>query len=168
MLADWKLRRTWAAMAAMVLAGALGCATNDDPGDTDPVIGRMVITIDGTDYSATQTAGGFGGQVALTSSGIVNFSASFYRPDGTRETVITADDFEVRVAPDNSGSPFGAPIEFERSGAFTGLISGMEEGDELTAYFSLFDKTELNSDFGPYFLIIRFPPPDGGGGGNPN
>ena len=159
----------WTAIAAVALAGLPGCATSDDPGDTEPNIGSMVVEIDGTGYSATEATGGFGGAIAQAPNGIVPFTVSFLRPGGSRETVVTAADFEVRVAANNAGGPFADPIEFERTGAFTGTISGLEEGDDVTVYYSLYHKSELHSDFGPYFLIIRRPVPGGGGGGgNPN
>lgn len=159
---DVQRASVWTAIAAVALAGLPGCATSDDPGDTEPNIGSMVVEIEDTEYSATQTAGGFGGAIAQVATGNAPFTVSFLRPGGSRETVVTATDFEVRVASNNSGGPFTDPIEFERTGAFTGTISGLDEGDEVTVYFSLFHKTELHTDFGPYFLIIRWPEEGGG------
>ncbi len=166
---DAKRGSVWTAIAAIALAGLPGCATSEDPGDAEPNIGSMVVEIDGVDYAATQTAGGFGGTVAAASTGIIPFTVTFFRPGGTRETAVTAADFEVRLASNNAGGGFADPIEFERTGAFTGTISGLEEGGEVTAYFSLYHNSELHTEFGPYFLIIRRSlPDDGGGGGNPN
>src|SRR5690606_37544629 len=105
---------------------------------------------------------GFGGVIAPVQTGNAPFTVTFLRPGGSRETLITATDFEVRVASNNSGAPFSDPIEFERTGAFTGTISGLDEGDEVTVYFSLCHKEEIHADFGPYFLIIRWPRTGGG------
>ncbi len=160
----------WTGIAALALASLAGCNTSENSGDTEPDIGSMVVRIDGNEFSATQTAGGFGGAIAPVSTGNAPFVVSFLRPGGGSETSITAADYEVRIASDNSGAPLPDPIEFERTGAFTGTISGLDEGDQISVYFSLYHKSELHTDFGPYFLIIRWPepPPDGGGGGNPN
>lgn len=152
----------WTAVAMIALAGLPGCATSDDPGEVEPNIGTMVVEIEDNRYTATQVAGGFGGAIAQVTTGNAPFTVIFNRPGGNRETLITATDFEVRVAANNSGAPFADPIEFERTGAFTGTISGLDEGDEVTVYFSLFHKTAVHTDFGPYFLIIRWPESDGG------
>lgn len=152
----------WTGMVAIALAGLAGCNTSENSGRTEPDIGQMVIRMEDTDYVASQSAGGFGGATAEVSTGNASFVASFLRPGGANETVITAADFEVRVASNNSGADFVDPIEFERTGAFTGTISGLEEGGQVTVYFSLFHKTELHTEFGPYFLVIRWPESGGG------
>lgn len=161
---DGKRGSVWTAIAAIALAGLPGCATSDDPGNTEPEIGSMVVEIEEVEYSATQTAGGFDGAIAEVSAGNVPLTVRFLRPDGDRETSITAEDFEVRLASSNGGAPLQPPIGFERTGAFTGTVSGLAEGMEVSIYFSLFHTSEVHTDFGPYFLIIRWPEPTGGGG----
>lgn len=159
------VRHVWTGVAALALVGLTGCNTSENNQRTEPDIGQMVVQIEGQDYVATQGAGGFGGVVAEIETGNAPFVVRFLRPGGGNETVITAADFEIRVAKNNSGAPLDDPIEFERTGAFTGTISGLNEGDEISVFFSLFHKTELHTDFGPYFLIIRWP--ESGGGGPP-
>ena len=163
------VRHVGTGIAALSMAVLPGCNSSENSDRTEPDIGQMVVRIEGQDYVATQAAGGFGGVVAQIATGNAPFVVSFLRPGGGNETVVTATDYEVRVAKNNAGADFDDPIEFERTGAFTGTISGLDEGDQISVYFSLYHKTELHTDFGPYFLIIRWPPAGGGGGGgNPN
>ena len=159
---DVKRGHAWIAAAAIALAGLPGCATSDDPGDAEPDIGSMVVTIEEIAYTATQPAGGFGGSSAKVSAGNVPLKVEFFRPGGGRETAVNASDFEIRLAANNSGAPLPSPIEFERTGAFTGTLSGLEEDQELVVYFSLFHKTETHTEFGPYFLNIHWELPGGG------
>ncbi len=151
----------WTGIAAIALT-LPGCNTSENSNRTEPDVGRMVVRIEGNEFEATEVAGGFGGVVAEIETGNAPFVVSFLRPGGSNETVITATDFEVRVAKNNAGAPLDDPIEFERTGAFTGTISGLDEGDEVSVYFSLYHTTELHTDFGPYFLIIRWPESGGG------
>lgn len=167
---DVKRGSVGAILGAITLLGLAACNDSNGPDDAEPNIGSMVVEFEGTEYSATKALGGFGGTIAQVTSGNAPFTVDFRRPGGGKETVVTATEFEVRLASDNSGSGFPDPIEFERTGAFTGVISGLEEGGEVIIYFSLYHKTELHTEFGPYFLIVRRPVPGGGGGGggNPN
>lgn len=156
-------------LGALALVGAAmiigGCATGTDQEATEPLVDKMIIKIDELEFSATRDLGGFGGAIAVVPLGTFNFTASFYRRDGSRETVVTSDDFEVRVASDNSGSPLPTGITFERTGAFTGTITGLADAQELRVYFRLQHKSENHTDFGPYFLIVRRLEDTGGGGG---
>lgn len=161
---DVKRGRAWTALAAMVLAGLPACATSENTEGDEPNAAFMVVEMDGTEYTATKANNGFSGVIAEVDAGNVPVVVRFLRQGGANETIITPDDFEFRVAGNNGGAPLPAPLGFERSGAFTGTLSGLAEGQEIDIYFSLFHKTELHTDFGPYFLRITWPLPDDGGG----
>lgn len=164
---SWTIKSR-AALLAVTVCGSVSlnaCFTGSDEPLNEPLVARMVITIGELEYTATRETGGFGGQVAVVPLGSFNFVASFFTADGSRETVVTSDDFEVRVARDAAGSALPLPLTFERTGAFTGTITGLADGQEVSIYFRLHHKSLGHSDFGPYFLIVRRTENPGGGGG---
>lgn len=155
----------WLLPAAASAVLAVGGCNTSEQGATEPLVDRMIITIGEQEFTATQGQGGFGGQQAVVQLGSFSFAAEFRRADGQLDPVVNAADFEVRVAGNNVGSPLPTPITFERTGAFTGTITGLADGQDVDVHFSLFHVEEAHTDFGPYFLTVTRN--DGGGGGGP-
>jgi hypothetical protein len=158
-------------LASALLSGALaGCNSSTDAGGLEPDVSRMVITVGdvgspGKDFPATDATNGFAGATADVPLGLVHVSASFFRANGTRESNVTEGDFQLRAASSASGQPLPAGISFERSGAFSGSVTGLAEGQTVTIYFSLYHVSQEHTDFGPYPLNFHRTVSGGGGGG---
>ncbi len=63
--------------------------------------------------------------------------------------------------------PPGISFEQDPSKPFEGTIAGLQVGQQITLYFSLFHVSQGATSFGPYALKILYmpPAPPGGGGG---
>lgn len=159
-------------LASTLAIGAIaGCSTGTDNTTFEPDVGRMVITVitssgtAGTDYSATDAANGFSGATASVGVGLFTVQSSFYKPDGARISGLPPADFELRVSTSAVTQTLPPGISFERTGPLSGTITGMEEGQELSFYFSLYHVTMGHNEIGPYALKIQRTVSDGGGGG---
>ncbi len=159
-------------LTSALLSGALaGCTSGTDNTEFEPDVQKLVITIHGqtgtadVSYPATDATNGFAGATAQVPSGLVNFEATFLKANGTREANVTPSDFEIRAASSVDGQPLSGGISFERSGPFTGTITGLEENQTVTVYFSLYHLSQSHSDFGPYPLNLHRTAGGGGGGG---
>lgn len=159
-------------LTSALLSGALaGCTSGTDNTVFEPDVEKLVITVHGPtgtadlSYPATDATNGFAGATAQVPTGLINFEATFFRANGTREANVTSNDFEIRVASTLGGQPLSSGISFERTGPFTGIITGLEEDQTVTVYFSLYHLSQSHNDFGPYPLNLHRTVSGGGGGG---
>ncbi|HET7601388.1 MAG TPA: hypothetical protein VFK36_00120 [Gemmatimonadales bacterium] len=168
------LRRISALFGVALLAS---CSTSTENSTFEPDITKMVITVSttcastspGTDYVATEASNGFGGATANVSTGLFCVRGSFFKPSGAIESSLPAQDFELGVSTSSTIQVLSTPLAFEPNGSnpLEGILSGLEDGQEVTFYFSLYHKSQGHPDFGPYALKIHYsaPAPPGGGGG---
>lgn len=165
-----------AVLGVVLLAG---CSTGTEDNGFEPDIAKMTITVitqtgtAGTDYSATKDANGFGGATATVPVGLFKVVGTFFKPNGARETSLPPQDFALRVSTNSTNQILPPGISFEQDPAtpLQGTIAGMEAGQQLSFYFSLYHTSQGHPDFGPYALKIHYvapPPPDDGGGGGSN
>jgi hypothetical protein len=157
------------ASMAMSLASLLALGACDagqtDPTDQEPEIATMVMEVNqGVEFTATSS--GFSLQtLVLDNIGFTISSAEFLRADGNPETVINLEDFRLAVAGDADGGPLPEGVVFTRSGPFSGSVSGIQEGQSLQVFISLYHIEPEHEDFGPVALTVSRPEGDGGGGG---
>ena len=153
------MKRAGRSVVPMLLAGLLaviaGCNTGTEGGTFEPDLGSMVIKVDSTDYTIVKGPLGSGGQHAESKNASISISATFIRAAGGQELNITSSDFELRAAASVSGDPFPSSIHFNRTSAFAGTLDGLATGQEIQVYFSLYHKSQVHTDFGPYFLFIK-------------
>lgn len=134
--------RMLAAGTLLVLTMALGCSS--EPTEQEPEVETMRLVIGSTTVNFTGgTCTPSASSVTIPAAG-TTVTASFLKADGTPETIVTSDEFELQVTP---------TTRFTRSGAFTGTISGGAVGSASLG-FALFHKIEQHEDFGPCNLTV--------------
>ena len=135
-------RRIFAAGALLALTLAVGCSS--EPTEEEPEVETMRLVI------GTTTVNFSGGTCTPSVSSVTipaagaTVTASFLKADGTPETIITAEEFELQVTP---------AARFTRSGAFAGTIVGGAAGSASLG-FALLHKVEQHEDFGPCNLTV--------------
>ncbi|MSR03563.1 MAG: hypothetical protein EXR94_12620 [Gemmatimonadetes bacterium] len=129
-----------AAIAALTLAA--GCSS--EPEEMEPEVETMRVTIGTT---VINFSGGTCTPVpasATIPAGGAAVSATFLKADGSPETIVTDQEFELKVEPAG---------RFTRASAFAGTLSGGAAGTTAVT-FALFHKIEQHEDFGPCSLPI--------------
>ena len=158
-----KLRQaaTVAAMFALAGCGAEQTDPPDEPSFVTVVLGiNQAIEIQGA------TGVGFGNPTITTETGSVLInSAEFLLADDEPDPVVNDLDFRLAVAGDAAGGPLPEGVTFARSGSFTGTIAGIEAGESVQVFLSLYHVQPAHNDFGPFPITITRP--DGGGGNGP-
>jgi hypothetical protein len=167
--------------ALLGMALLASCSTSTEASTFEPDITKMTITVSttcattsaGTDYTATDAAHGFGGATANVSTGLFCVRGTFFKPSGAVEASLPAQDFELGVSTSSTSQVMSTPLAFEPNASkpLEGILSGLEDGQSVTFYFSLYHKSQGHPDFGPYALTIHYSapaPPGGGGGGGGN
>lgn len=150
------------------IAALLGsCKSGTDPGNFEPSIASITVSIGGLTYHGSKTANGFSGQVANVSGQSV-ISATFFRSDGSQELNLTPSNFEFRIVRNEVGDPLPAGLTWEQTSAFSGTFAGLSEGQTADVYVGLYHVSQSHWDFGPYRLTLNFPVSGGGGGGGGN
>ncbi len=87
-------------MPAGLVAGLLlSCSSGTDNNSNEPDIEKMVITVidqpgtAGNDYAATDATNGFAGATATVIVGLFKVQSTFFRPNRTRESSLSPQDF---------------------------------------------------------------------------
>lgn len=153
----------------LMLASALALGACDagqtDPVNQEPEIAAMTIQVNGG-VPFTADANGFNLQTLTLDNGTFTInSAEFRRANGEVEESIDVEDFRLAVAGDAGGGPLPLGVTFTRSGPFSGSVSGIEEGQSLPVFISLYHIEPEHDDFGPFGLTVSRPEGGGGGGG---
>ncbi len=126
----------------LALTMAVGCSS--EPTEEEPEVETMRLVIGTTTVNfAGGTCTPSPSSVTIPTAG-ATVTASFLRADGTPETIVTADEFELQVTPAG---------RFTRTGAFTGTIAGGTAGSASLG-FALLHKIEQHEDFGPCNLTV--------------
>jgi hypothetical protein len=108
-------------ISLMVLTAAAGCKNDKEAevGSIKLMAGTQTITI-------TMT-GSVGGPIIVTHGQSVALSATFFKADGTVETLVTGPTFRLDVTPAASN------VTFSRTGDFTGNLNGVTAGTTTIA-----------------------------------
>ncbi len=132
-----------AALAAVALAA--GCSS--EPEELEPEVETMRVTIGTTVINFSGgTCTPVPASVTIPAGGAA-VAATFLKADGSPETTVTDQEFELKVAPAN---------RFTRSGAFAGSLTGGAAGTAAVT-FALYHKIEQHEDFGPCSLPVTVP-----------
>ena len=129
-------------MLGLTLAES-ACDDTEEPQEPAVVTMRLTVgaqVIDVTEGTVT------GGPIVI--NGNTNLSATFLKADGSVETLVTADEFELRVTPANTNL-----VTFTRTGAFAGTLNRVAAGGTQLEV-ALFHLIEQHEDFGPVDVAI--------------
>jgi hypothetical protein len=154
MLSTLHVRRRFhlTAMLALLALGAAACGDDDETGpEEEPEVQTLTLAVGASTVTVNRTSGAFSGPL-LVPAGASQVTAQWRRADGSNETLITSDEFDLRIVPTNAAS-----ATWTANGAFGGTltVTGLNAGQTTTAQVSLFHKEEQHEDFGPYTLTIQ-------------
>lgn len=123
--------------------GAAACGDDDGgPDEPEPAVQTMRLTVGGTAYDFTTANTP---TIPLRTNTATAVSAQFLRSNGQPETLVTAEQFELRVR-----ATAASDLTFTRTGAFTGtLTTTRPAGQTFSGSAELFHLGEQHPDFGP-------------------
>jgi hypothetical protein len=131
---------------ALSLGLMLAACTGAEP-EAEPAVATMRLTV-GTQTIDVADNGAVTPAAGITISANTNLTATFLKADGSAETLVTADEFELRVTPANA-----ALVTFTRSGAFAGTLNRLASGSTQLSV-ELFHLIEQHEDLGPFNVPI--------------
>ena len=134
---------------------ALAACGDDDPvePDDEPEVQTMTLAAGTTTLTFDKTTGGPTGTGILTiPAGTTTITATFRKADGSIETLVTGDEFDVRIRP-ATGTPFTWTPNTSLGGTL--VTSGVTTGQTIASSVDLFHRAEQHADFGPYNFQIR-------------
>lgn len=138
------LRFGAALLALTVAAGCRGITDNDD----EPDIAAVRLTIGGAQtVTINRETGAQSGAVTLP-VGTTTIAAVALNASGQVEPLVTAADFELRIAPVTTN------VTFVRTGPFAGTLTRTASG-AATVRVSLYHTGEGHEDFGPHNLTFN-------------
>ncbi|HEX9579727.1 MAG TPA: hypothetical protein VF970_01345 [Gemmatimonadales bacterium] len=139
-------RLLWAAPLALSVA-LIGGSCPDEPLEEEPEVATLRLSVGGqtVDVSDNGTVTPTGG---ITISANATLSASFLKADGSAETLVTADEFELRVTSQSTGV-----VTYTSTGAFAGTLNKLSTGGTQLS-IELFHLVEQHADFGPFPVPI--------------
>ena len=139
--------------AALALTlGAAACGDDDGgPEEPEPKVQTMRLTVGGTPYDFTGTTNP---TIALRANTATTVTAQFLLANGQPEPLVTAETFELRIAPTTASD-----LTFTRTGAFTGtLTTSRAAGQTFSASAELYHRIEQHEDFGPRTFSVTVTP----------
>jgi hypothetical protein len=140
------------AAAASILATVAAC-DDDDPAapEEEPDIQSVTLTVGTSVVTINKTTGQPSGPL-IVPAGASTVTAQWKRPDGSDETLVTSDEFELQFLPTNT-----AVLAWTASGAFGGTLTttGLTSGMTTTAEVQLFHLEKQHEDFGKYPITIQ-------------
>lgn len=141
---------TRAAIALIPTVLVLGACDDDviEP-DNEPTFSTVVFTVGTQTVTMAEATGAVtGGPITLQAGQNANMTATFRLANGSADPVVTASDFRLDVASDNS-----AIVSFTRTGPFAGtLVAGQKGTTNLR--IELFHIGEGHEEFGPFPLTV--------------
>jgi hypothetical protein len=149
----WTRRPLHVLVAALTLSAVAACSDDDPvaPPEEEPEIQTVTLTVGASSITIDKTTGAASGQLVVP-AGPSTVTAVWKKADGSIESIVTSDEFDLKFAPTNP-----ANLTWTAAGAFGGTLttSGLTSGQTTTAGVSLFHKEEQHDDFGPYTITIR-------------
>ena len=148
---SFRTLRVGAAALALTL-GAAACGDDDGgPEEPEPQVQTMRLTVGGTAYDFTTSSTP---TISLRANTATTVSAQFLLANGQPEPLVTADVFELRIAPTTASD-----LTFTRTGAFTGtLTTTRAAGQTFSASAALFHRGDAHNDFGPRTFSVTVTP----------
>ena len=145
------LTRRTAFLALAVLVTATFAACDDDPAEEEPEVQTLTLSVGASTVTINRTTGAASGPLVVP-AGTSTITAVWRRADGSIETLVTSDEFDLKIAPTTS-----ANLSWTANGAFGGTLTttGLNTGQTSTAQVSLLHKAEQHDDFGPYTITIQ-------------
>lgn len=137
------LARRLSVAAALLLVTA--CRESTDPGDPEPEVATMRLTVGTSTVNIAENGAVTGGPLRISTADQL-LTASFLKADGTVESLVIPDVFELRLT-NLTG------VTFTRTGAFSGNIRGAAAGP-TTINAALFHLVEGHEDFGPFPVAV--------------
>ena len=134
------------AALALIAATAVACKESTDPGEDEPEVSSMRLTVGSSTVTVAENGAVTGGPLRISTTDQA-LSATFLRADGTPESLVTAAEFRLDVTG-------GTGITFTRTGPFGGTLRGASAGT-VTVNFSLFHLIENHADFGPFPVSVQ-------------
>jgi hypothetical protein len=141
-------RRGLHALAVAALVSSIAACDGDSTGTEDePNVASVRVTVG----AQTVTISNNGTQTGTLTvpQGNSAVTVAWLRPNGTVESLVTSDEFNVRMtaAAGTSG------VTFTSSGAFGGTLNATSAGQKVLR-LSLFHLEEQHEDFGPLNLTL--------------
>jgi hypothetical protein len=153
MFASSWTRRPLHLLVALLTLTAVAACSDDDPvaPEEEPEIQTVTLTVGASTVTIDKTTGAASGQLVVP-AGTSTVVAVWKKADGSIESIVTSDEFDLKFAPTNP-----ANLSWTASGAFGGTLTttGLTSGQTTTAGVSLFHKLEQHDDFGPFTITIR-------------
>lgn len=151
MLSTRSVRRfaTPLVLAASLVLGA--CSDDPTEPEEEPEVQTLTLTVGGSSITIDKTTGAASGNLVVP-AGTSTVAAQWKRADGSNESLITSDEFELRIVPTAA-----ANLTWTPTGAFGGtlVVTGLASNATTTARASLLHKEEQHEDFGPYTFTVR-------------
>jgi hypothetical protein len=141
-----RARHSWIArMAPLALGVALMGGSCPEEAEQEPEVAIMRLAVGGQTVDVADDGTVTGGPITL--NGTETITATFLKADGTAETLVTADEFELQVTPSS------AALTFTRTSAFAGSLTAVTAGSAQIEV-ALFHLVEQHEDFGPFNVPV--------------
>ena len=148
---SFRTLRVGTAALALTL-GAAACGDDDGgPEEPEPQVQTMRLTVGGTAYDFTTSSTP---TIPLRANTATTVTAQFLLANGQPEPLVTAEVFELRIAPTAASD-----LTFTRTGAFAGtLTTGRAAGQSFSASAALYHRGDDHNDFGPRTFSVNVTP----------
>lgn len=134
--------------AVLLSAFATACKESTDPGEEEPEVASVRLTVGTSTVTVAENGAVTGGPLRLTTAD-QGLTATFLKADGSVESLVTSAEFRLDVTG-------GTGVTFTRTGAFAGNIRGTA-GTNTSVNVSLFHLIENHADFGPFPVAVQVP-----------
>jgi hypothetical protein len=139
-------RRLGVLVFATLAIAATACRDSTDPGDREPEVATIRLTVGSSVVTVAANGAVTGGPLLLTTTD-QTITAEFLRADGTPEPLITSATHRFDVIS-------GSGITFTRASAFSGSIRGWTSFTTIIEVL-LFHLAENHDDLGPFPVQVR-------------
>jgi hypothetical protein len=136
------------AAALLLSANATACKESTDPGENEPEVASIRLTVGASTVTIAENGAVTGGPLRITTAD-QPLTASFLKADGSVESLVTSSEFRLDVTG-------GTGVTFARTGPFAGTIRG-SAATTSTVTVSLFHLIENHADFGPFTVPVQVP-----------
>ena len=147
------IRRSLRLVAAAAMLATVAACDDDDPAapEEEPQVQTLTLTVGASVVTINATTGAASGPL-IVPAGTSTVTAQWKRADGSDETLITSDEFELQFVPTNT-----AVLSWTANGAFGGTLTttGLTSGMTTTAGVQLYHLEAQHPDFGAHTITIQ-------------